>query len=220
VKPIRALVFDFDGLIVETEEPIFRAWQRIYREHGQELPLELWVTIIGTASGPFDPIQHLEERVGRLLDRKGFEDLERRYYEEATAMQRLMPGVAEYLRDSHRLRLGVGIASSSRRAWVVEHLKRFAIADAFDAIVCREDVAHTKPHPQLYLEAVKRLMVVPEEALALEDSSNGIAAAKAAGLRCVAVPTVMTAGLDLSRADMRIPSLGAVPLTDLLAQIG
>jgi HAD superfamily hydrolase (TIGR01509 family) len=220
VKPIRALVFDFDGLIVETEEPIFRAWQRIYREHGQELPLELWVTIIGTASGPFDPIQHLEERVGRLLDRKGFEDLERRYYEEATAMQRLMPGVAEYLRDSHRLRLGVGIASSSRRAWVVEHLKRFAIADAFDAIVCREDVAHTKPHPQLYLEAVKRLMVVPEEALALEDSSNGIAAAKAAGLRCVAVPTVMTAGLDLSRADMRIPSLGAVPLTDLLGQIG
>jgi putative hydrolase of the HAD superfamily len=135
-------------------------------------------------------------------------------------MQRLMPGVAEYLRDAHRLRLGVGIASSSRRAWVVEHLKRFAIADAFDAIVCREDVAHTKPHPQLYLEAVKRLMVVPEEALALEDSSNGIAAAKAAGLRCVAVPTVMTAGLDLSRADMRIPSLGAVPLTDLLAQIG
>jgi len=219
VKPIRALVFDFDGLIVETEEPIFRAWQRIYREHGQELPLEMWVTIIGTASGPFDPIQHLEERVGRLLDRKGFEDLERRYYEEATAMQRLMPGVAEYLRDAHRLRLGVGIASSSRRAWVVEHLKRFAIADAFDAIVCREDVAHTKPDPQLYLEAVNRLMVMPEEALALEDSSNGIAAAKAAGLRCVAVPTVMTAGLDLSRADMRIPSLGAVPLADLLAQI-
>jgi len=217
---IKALIFDFDGLIVETEEPIFRAWQRIYREHGQELPLEMWVTIIGTASGPFDPIQHLEERVGRLLDRKGFEDLERRYYEEATAMQRLMPGVAEYLREAHRLRLGVGIASSSRRAWVVEHLKRFAIADAFDAIVCREDVAHTKPDPQLYLEAVKRLMVMPEEGLALEDSSNGIAAAKAAGLRCVAVPTVMTAGLDLSRADMRIPSLGAVPLTDLLAQIG
>jgi HAD superfamily hydrolase (TIGR01509 family) len=217
---IKALIFDFDGLIVETEEPIFRAWQRIYREHGQELPLEMWVTIIGTASGPFDPIQHLEERVGRLLDRKGFEDLERRYYEEATAMQRLMPGVAEYLRDAHRLRLGVGIASSSRRAWVVEHLKRFAIADAFDAIVCREEVAQTKPDPQLYLEAVKRLMVMPEEALALEDSSNGIAAAKAAGLRCVAVPTVMTAGLDLSRADMRIPSLGAVPLTDLLAQIG
>jgi HAD superfamily hydrolase (TIGR01509 family) len=217
---IKALVFDFDGLIVETEEPIFRAWQRIYREHGQELPLELWVTIIGTSSGPFDPIQHLEDRVGRPLDRERFDDLERRYYEEVTAMQRLMPGVAEYLQEARRLGLGVGIASSSRRAWVVGHLQRFAIVDAFDVIVCREDVTRTKPDPQLYLEAVKRLTVSPREALALEDSSNGIAAAKAAGLRCVAVPTVMTASLDLRRADLRIPSLGAVSLTDLLAQIG
>ncbi len=217
---IRALVFDFDGLIVETEEPIFRAWQRIYREHGQELPLELWVMIIGTASGPFDPIQYLEKQVGRPLDRQRFDDLERRYYEETTAMQRLMPGVAQYLQDARRLSLGVGIASSSRRAWVVQHLKRFAIADAFDAIVCREDVTRTKPDPQLYLEAVKRLTVRPGEALALEDSTNGIAAAKAAGLHCVAVPTVMTAGLDLSGADLRIPSLGAVALADLLAQVG
>jgi len=217
---IKALVFDFDGLIVETEEPIFHAWQRIYREHGQELPLERWVMIIGTASGSFDPIQYLEERVGRSLERQRFDQLERRYYEEATAMQRLMPGVAEYLQDARGLRLGVGIASSSRRAWVVAHLKRFAIADAFDAIVCREDVTRTKPDPQLYLEAVKRLAVMPDEALALEDSTNGIAAAKAAGLHCVAVPTAMTASLDFSRADLTIASLGAVPLADLLAQIG
>jgi HAD superfamily hydrolase (TIGR01509 family) len=217
---IKALIFDFDGLIVETEEPIFRAWQRIYREYGQDLPLELWVMIIGTASGPFDPIQYLEERVGRPLDRQRFDELERRYYEEATAIQGLMPGVAEYLRDARRLGLGVGIASSSRRAWVVQHLERFAIADAFDAIVCRDHVTRTKPDPQLYLEAVKRLKVEPSHALALEDSTNGIAAAKAAGLRCVAVPTVMTAGLDFSRADLTIPSLDAVPLAHLLAQVG
>jgi len=217
---IRALVFDFDGLIVETEAPIFRAWHRIYREHGQELPLDRWLTIIGTASGPFDPIQHLEERVGRPLNRNRFTELERRYYQEATAMQTLMPGVAQYLLDARRLQLRVAIASSSSRRWVHEHLERFAIADAFDAIVCRDDVTHAKPDPELYLEAVRRLRVTPIEALALEDSANGIAAAKAAGLRCVAVPTVMTAGLDFSRADLRIPSLGAVPLADLLAQIG
>lgn len=217
---IRALVFDFDGLIVETEEPIFRAWQRIYREHGQDLPLELWVTIIGTASGPFDPIRHLEERVGRPLDRERYDLLERRYYEEVTAMQGLMPGVREYLRDARRLHLRAAIASSSSRSWVVEHLERFAISDAFDAIVCRDDVTRAKPDPDLYVEATKRLRVVPADALALEDSSNGIAAAKAAGLRCVAVPTLMTAGLDLSRADLTIPSLRAVPLPDLLAQIG
>jgi HAD superfamily hydrolase (TIGR01509 family) len=217
---IRALVFDFDGLIVETEEPIFRAWQRIYREHGQELPLERWVTIIGTASGPFDPVRDLGERVGRPLERSAFEVLERRYYQEATAMQTLMPGVSEYLKDARRLGLGVGIASSSSRAWVVGHLERFGQVEGFDAIVCRDDVTRTKPHPDLYLTAVKRLGVTAAEALALEDSSHGILAAKAAGLRCVAIPTVMTAGLDFSRADLRIPSLGAVPLADLLAQIG
>lgn len=217
---IRALIFDFDGLIVETEEPIFRSWQRIYREHGQELPLERWVTIIGTASGPFDPIRHLEDRVGRPLNRDRFDELERRYYQEATAMQALMPGVAQYLLDARQLELRVAIASSSSRSWVVQHLERFAIADAFDAIVCRDDVTRTKPDPELYQRAVARLEVTATEALALEDSTNGITAAKAAGLRCVAVPTVMTAGLDFSRADLTIPSLGAVPLADLLAQIG
>lgn len=217
---IRALVFDFDGLIVETEQPIFRAWQRIYREHGQELPVEQWVTIIGTAAGSFDPIRHLEHLIGGPLDRSQFDQLARRYYQEATAVQQLMPGVADYLLDARRLNLRVAIASSSSRTWVIQHLERFAIADTFDAIVCREDVPRTKPLPDLYLEAVKRVRVSPAEALALEDSSNGIAAAKAAGLRCVAVPTLMTAGLDLSRADLTIPSLGAVPLPDLLAQIG
>jgi HAD superfamily hydrolase (TIGR01509 family) len=216
---IRALVFDFDGLIVETEEPIFLAWQRIYHDHGQELPLERWVTIIGTAAGPFDPIQHLEALVGRSLDRQRFDELERRYYQEATAMQRLMPGVAEYLMDARRLKLGVAIASSSSRKWVIEHLERYAIGDAFDAIVCRDDVTRTKPDPELYRRAIERLGVTASEALALEDSANGIAAAKAAGLYCVAVPTVMTAGLDFSGADLTIPSLGAVPLADLLAQI-
>jgi HAD superfamily hydrolase (TIGR01509 family) len=217
---IRALVFDFDGLIVETEEPIFRAWQRIYREHGQELPLDRWVTIIGTAAGAFDPVQHLEALVGRPLERRHFDELERRYYQEVTAMQRLMPGVTEYLRDARLRQLRVAIASSSSRTWIVEHLERFGIADAFDAIVCRDDVTRTKPDPELYRRAVSQLEVAASDALALEDSSHGIAAAKAAGLRCVAVPTVMTSGLDFSAADLTIPSLRAVPLADLLAQIG
>jgi putative hydrolase of the HAD superfamily len=121
--------------------------------------------------------------------------------------------------DAGRLKLRVAIASSSSRKWVIEHLERFAIAHAFDAIVCRDDVTRTKPDPELYRRAIERLGVTPSEALALEDSANGIAAAKGAGLRCVAVPTVMTAGLDFSGADLTIPSLGAMPLADLLAQI-
>jgi HAD superfamily hydrolase (TIGR01509 family) len=213
---IRAVIFDFDGLIVDTEGPIFRAWQRIYRERGQDLPLERWLTIIGTASSAFDPVTDLGERTGEPLDKDELQALERLYYREATALQQLLPGVDDYLRDARQLQLKVAIASSSGRTWVTEHLDRFGIGHHFDAIVCREDVTHTKPDPELYQRALLSLGVDANAALALEDSSNGIRAAKAAGLYCVAVPNPLTAGLDLSQADLRLPSLTAMSLRALI----
>src|SRR5260370_31328982 len=93
-RTIKALVFDFDGLIVDTEVPIFRAWQRIYREHGQELPLDRWLTIIGTSSGSFDPVQELGDRIGEHLDEAALDKLERRFYAEPTARQQLLRVVA------------------------------------------------------------------------------------------------------------------------------
>src|SRR5438445_13025405 len=94
-KKIKALVFDFDGLLVYTEVPIFRAWQRIYREHGQELPLKRWLTIIGTASGPFDPVIDLVQKTGTKLVEADLKALEVLYYQEATALQQLLPGVLD-----------------------------------------------------------------------------------------------------------------------------
>jgi len=176
---IRALVFDFDGLIVDTEVPIFRVWQRIYRERGQELPLERWLTIIGTASGPFDPIIDLGEKTGTKLDQQELEALERLYYQEATALQQLLPGVIDYLVGARQLGLKTAVASSSTRKWVMDHLNRFGIGGRFDAIVCREDVKRTKPDPDLYWTALQRVGVPAVEAIALEDSSNGVRAAKA-----------------------------------------
>jgi len=213
---IRALVFDFDGLIVDTEGPIFESWQRIYRERGQELPRERWLTIIGTASGPFDPLLDLRQRTGEKLDRQELDNLEQLYYKEATSMQQLLPGVEKYLADARRLGLKVAIASSSGSTWVLEHLERFGIHDHFDAIVCREDVTRTKPDPELYRMALERLAVSPLETIAFEDSTNGIRAAKAAQLFCVAVPNPLTADLDLSEADVRLPSLEATSLHDLI----
>jgi HAD superfamily hydrolase (TIGR01509 family) len=216
---IKALVFDFDGLIVDTEVPIFRAWQRIYREHGHELPLDRWLTIIGTSSREFDPVKELGNRIGENLDEAALDTLERLYYAEATALQQLLPGVAEYLTVAHRLGLKTAIASSSTRKWVMEHLERFGIGGQFDAIVCREDVKKTKPDPELYRAALKRLDVQPDEAIALEDSSNGILAAKAAGLYCVVVPNLLTADLDLTEADLRLLSLEAMSLPALLETV-
>ena len=215
---IKAIIFDFDGLIVDTEGPIFEVWQRIYREHGHELPREQWLTIIGTASGSFDPVADLGRRLGETLDAAEFNALEHLYYREATTAQRLLPGVDRYLADARELGMRTAIASSSSRRWVMEHLDRFRIHEHFDAIVCREDVEQTKPDPALYRVALKRLGARPEEGIALEDSSNGIRAAKAAGLFCVAVPNAMTADLDLSAADLKIDSLGGIPLVELLAR--
>jgi HAD superfamily hydrolase (TIGR01509 family) len=218
MRTIRALVFDFDGLIVDTEVPIFRAWQRIYRERGQELPLERWLSIIGTASGPFDPVIDLGKRTDTKLDEQELKALEGLYYQEATALQQLLPGVFDYLVAARKLGLKTAVASSSRRKWVMDHLNRFGIGGHFDAIICREDVKRTKPDPDLYLTALQRLGVTPAEAIAFEDSTNGILAAKAAGLFCVVVPNLMTADLDLSEADLRLLTLEAMPLADVLKE--
>ncbi|MEA2635806.1 MAG: hypothetical protein QOH92_2573 [Chloroflexota bacterium] len=218
-RKIKALVFDFDGLIVDTEVPIFRAWQRIYREHGQELPLDRWLTIIGTSSGSFDPVQELGERLGERLDEGALDALERLYYAEATALQQLLPGVDDYLTLAPQFGLKTAVASSSTRKWVMEHLERFGIGRKFDAIVCREDVKKTKPDPELYRTALQRLEVQPDEAIALEDSTNGILAAKAAGLYCVVVPNLLTADLDLTEADLRLLSLEAMSLPTLLETV-
>jgi HAD superfamily hydrolase (TIGR01509 family) len=215
---IKALVFDFDGLIVDTEVPIFRAWQRIYREHGQELPLARWLTIIGTASGPFDPVIDLAKKTGAKLDGPELKALEVLYYQEATALQQLLPGVVDYLVTARQLGLKTAVASSSTRTWVMDHLNRFGIGGHFDAIVCREDVKRTKPDPDLYLTALRRLGAGPDEAIAFEDSSNGIHAAKAAGLFCVVVPNLLTVDLDLTEADLRLLTLEAMPLREVIDQ--
>ena len=152
------------------------------------------------------------------MGRKELKRLERLYYREATAMQQLLPGVRRYLDEAGRLNLATAIASSSSRHWIDEHLGSMGIKDRFDVIVCRDDVKKTKPDPELYTMAVDRLGITPVEAIALEDSSNGLAAAKAAGLYCVAVPNGMTASMDLSRADLTLTSLEEMPLAELIRQ--
>ena len=99
-----------------------------------------------------------------------------------------MPGVLDYLRDAHRLGLKVGLASSSSCAWVEGHLVRLGLREYFDCVRARDDVSITKPDPALFLSAVETLGVQPCEAIAFEDSRNGLIAARRAGLHCVAVP--------------------------------
>jgi len=212
---IRAIVFDFDGLILDTEEPIYRSWLEVYEAHGQELPFERWVQIVGSSTIGFHPQHHLEERLGRPLPK---EVLDRRIGRrtEMVLANKLLPGVVEHLDAARASGLKVGVASSSTRDWVMGHLGRLGILDRFDCVRCRDDVAHVKPEPDLYLAVLECAGVAGSEAIAIEDSPNGVLAAKRAGMRCVAIPNSITARLDLGQADVVLGSLAEVTLAELL----
>ena len=213
----KALIFDFDGLILDTEMPEFVAWSEIYDEHGCEFDLNEWAQSLGRAWHYFSPYDDIEAKLGRPVDRASIRARKKARFVELIAEEDLLPGVADYLADGKRLGLKMAIASSSSREWIVEHLSRFEIERLFDAICCVDDVANAKPDPELYLRALDALGVASEEAIALEDSPNGILAAQRAGIYCVAVPNPVTRQFDLSGADMRLKSLSDLSLTELIA---
>ncbi len=208
--PIRAFLFDFDGLILDTELASRAGWELLYRQHGHELPTDLWATLVGTTHAPWNPMEHLEGLVGRPLEREALN--ERRYAHELALIEaeELRPGIEEYLAAARRLDLKRAIVSSSSRRWVDMHLKRLEEAVGWDAICTADgDPARAKPAPTLYLEALELLDVTPGEAVAFEDSPNGVLAAKAAGVFCVAIPNEVTRelGLEEAGADLVLESL-------------
>lgn len=215
---IRAIVFDFDGLILDTEEPVYRSWLEVYEAHGEDLPFERWVEIVGSTTAVFHPQHHLEERLGRPLPK---EVLDRRIGRrtEMILAKALLPGVVQQVDAARARGLKLGVASSSTGDWVRGHLARLGILDRFDCLRCRDDVAKAKPDPDLYIAVLECLGVPAEEAFAIEDSPNGVTAAKRAGLRCAAIPTAITASLDLSHADVVLGSLADVSLDELISRI-
>jgi HAD superfamily hydrolase (TIGR01509 family) len=216
---IRAIVFDFDGLILDTEEPIYRSWLEVYEAHGEDLPFERWVQTVGSTTTGFHPQHHLEERLGRPLPK---EVLERRMDRrtELILANRLLPGVVERLEEAREMGLKLGVASSSTQEWVRGHLARLGILGKFDCLRCRDDVANAKPEPDLYLAVLDCLGVRAAEAIAIEDSPNGVASARRAGMKCVAIPNSITARLDLSRADLILSSLAELTVAQLLERLG
>lgn len=209
---LRAVIYDFDGLIVDTETPEYHAWQEIFRRHGVELALEDWLPCIGTGS-IFDPHAHMEALVGRTLDREEIALARKTLNTEFVARETLRPGVRETLEHARHLGLRIGLASSSSREWVEPHLERLGIRGFFECLQTRDLVAEVKPNPALYLQALDALGVSAGEALAFEDSLNGIRAARGAGIFVIAVPNAMTRHMDLREADLVVSSLAeAVPV--------
>ncbi len=219
---VRALIFDFDGLILDTETPEFQVWQNIYREYGQELQIEQWGMMVGGFGlGVFDAAGHLAEWVGNGLQP---DELRARHKAESDALiltQPILPGVTDYLDEGRRLGLQLAVASSSPHRWVDAHLTRLGLAPRFDVILCSEDVSpgRTKPYPDLFLKALEVFRLQPSEAVVFEDSPNGVRAARAAGLAVVAVPNPITSLLGVNGADLSVPSLAEISLTNLLNRL-
>ncbi len=218
---MQALIFDFDGLILDTEMPDYNSWQAVYKEHGCELKLEMWASIVGgRAESDFDPYDYLESCISKKIDREGIWIRRRKDYLENLESQPILPGVETYLADANKLGLKVGVASSSPENWVVGHLTRLGLADEFPVVCTANDVENTKPDPTLFLMTAEKLGVTPDEVIVFEDSPNGVLAAKRAEMFVVAVPNPLTAQLDLSQADMVLDSLEEISLGDLLEKVG
>src|SRR4030042_5817285 len=209
---IRAIIFDFDGLILETEEPTYKSWQAVYRSFGFPLPFSTFSSMVGTTHGDFDPRAHLQSLVAENIDWERVEPERQVIENRLIAAQPILPGADTYLREAMRLGLKIGLASNSPCDWVTRHLPRIGLGQCFDYMSTSDKAHNLKPHPELYLSALHGLGAHADETFALEDSPLGIRSAKAAGLFCVAVPNVLTRRLDLTQADLQLDSLLEMPL--------
>jgi HAD superfamily hydrolase (TIGR01509 family) len=210
-----ALILDFDGLILDTESPIFEEWRATFRARGHDLGLDVWQHALGTF-GTYDPCAHLSKLTGEDFDHETLrQEVRARNMVRCEALP-LLPGVAERVQEARASGLKTAVASSSTSAWVEGWLERHGIRPLFDTVCSRDHVERVKPAPDLFLLAASRLGVAPERCVVFEDSPNGIRAARAAGMRCVAIPNAVTRALPMEGADLVLTSLGERPLAGIL----
>ncbi len=196
-------------------------WKAIYAEHGFDYPMEKWSqTVGGWGASTFDPGAHLHKLTGSTLN---LDAVRARHEEQCNALilkEPVMPGVVDYVLQAPGLGLRLAVASSSERTWVEPHLARLGLKDQFEKIICGDDIepGRTKPYPDVYLKALSEMRIGPDEAVVLEDSPNGLRAAKAAGMFVVLVPNPTTSQLPMDGADITLKSLADLPLQELLAR--
>ena len=212
---LQSLIFDFDGLIVDTEKPGFDSWNELYSEFGQKLTLDDWRQATGYVGG-FDPALHLEGLLGRQLDWGNLAPKREARNWELTLKQTVLPGIRELMNAAFNAGIRIGVASNSGFGWVNDGLERLRLRGFVGAIVTRDRVLNPKPAPDVYLKTAETLQVLPDRTVALEDSEPGCRAAKAAGIRAVAIPNQFSERQNLSMADLVVPSAKGLSLERLV----
>ena len=210
-------IFDCDGLLADTETPDYEAWRQIYEEYGLHFPVELWSQSIGAAKGHELNDWHtaLSEHVGPGYDREAIQIRRRAFYHGAIGQLTPMPGVLALLDALDAEGIPCAVASNSDRPWVDNVLNITGLTGRFQTVATADEVAHPKPAPDVYLLAAERLGVAPSHCVAFEDSPRGLAAAHAAGMRTVAVPTTLTRHFGWEQAHHLVESLERLTLDDL-----
>jgi HAD superfamily hydrolase (TIGR01509 family) len=215
---IQALLFDFDGLILDTETPEYEVLKSIYQSYGLDFPLSEWAKVIGASPGIFDPFAHLAQSTTQPVDPDALKKEFLKRSLEAIDQQPPLPGVLKLLDAAEQRGLRLAVASSSPTVWVHGHLKRLGLFERFQSILTRDDVAFPKPAPDLYLKTLEFFNLQPHQAIVFEDSPNGITAGRAAGIFTVAVPNPVTRLLDTSHASLNVSSLAELSLDELIAR--
>ncbi|WP_353856284.1 HAD family hydrolase [Bacillus sp. Bos-x628] len=215
---VKAIIFDFDGLILDTETHEYEVLQEMFAEHKAELPLSVWGNVIGTQAG-FKPFEYLEKQLGTPLDHEALTTDRRTRFQKRILNESARPGVKAYLEGAKELGIKIGLASSSDYKWVSDHLKQIGLFDYFECIRTSDDVEEVKPNPELYLQAASCLGVEPADCVAFEDSVNGLIAAKRAGMKCVIVPNKVTSTLQFEDYDYRLESMAEIELLQLFHQL-
>ena len=214
--PNLAIVFDFDGVVLDTETPLYTSWEEMYSRHGVHLDIEQFATYIGGADY-FDFHANLEQQTGLTFDRQHLMEERRALYRQHVTGSTVLPGVQDYLSEARTRRFGIGLASNSDIGWVGSNIKELGLYEEFDVLKTRDDVVNVKPNPEIYIATLHDLKTDPKHAIAIEDSASGVAAAKSAGLFTVAVPNPITRYHNLDRADVILDSLATTPFSDLAA---
>ena len=220
---LSALFIDFDGTIIDTESPETYLWEDTFRAYGVEFPAEYFTWAVGRGADeiterPLDILVRLLDARGALPDDFEGERIERDYRRRRLAAidaEPIRPGILELLIEANQAKIQCAVVSSSRHEWVDSHLARLGLTDYFVATVCADDALRAKPYPDLYELACRRLSVLPEEVVAIEDSPNGVRAAVDAKLAVIAVPNPLTANLQFPGATVIRESLAGVGMQEI-----
>ena len=213
---IKAIIFDFDGTIIDTETAWYVVFKNAYQQYGVDLSLETYSQCLGTSLASFNPYTYLTTHHNISLDLEAFQTAIRNNYAKLIEKETIRPGILNLLQEAKEAGLKIGLASSSHREWIDKFVNLLGLEGYFECYCTADTVKNVKPDPELYLQALEQLGVQAHEAIAIEDSPNGARAAVAAGLHTIVIKNNITKQLPFSQGHHTIESLEHYAIQDLI----